>query len=800
MQTSNHILDQAERALKSVGRERFQSEMDFLQYLLRELDGRVFTPGLSPSVLFRAAVKDWSTTLGAQDFFTIVALPSRHPESPLRAGDWMLRFVPGTGDVGHVSVLASDDLLPHSALAYSGIAAEGQQPGYYGIVAEGGAFPHARSCQFARRLLDSRGRVPLHTLILRPNYRPIPDLPVEDDGPHAGNLEPYRRAVAAQESKFRRAMAAGLADAFELALLRVTWQIMLNELTTAPGSILVFDRMGPDPKFGFTGADRWASSSLQKASEQINPQYSSPDQLAHKYEEYLNLSLEMLRWGKIKQELIVDKQAGKQYLILGESPLVRQVMQLLSKELLAWFHAQANTKFFIESSARVGLGTMLTERPELSTLLRTAQNLPPDVEVSAVPVDRPAMVEAVELAIGLIPVVGSVVAAYEAWSGVDLFGYHLSDLERGILGASVLLPVAGRLVKGGRALYTEARLVSLYGHDAATWSRAIGAGARGTAERQALRALGKAESTLRIEKSVTGTIARDAAGAVPRLTKGVGSVITPVDQALVDMLRDLQKAHPQFLGLDTFSLERILAKGPNVAHLKGQLLEELVESRIVPWLSKREGTYALGITVPAGKKLEFIPGHLIRDAANRQISDGMLVYRQGDELVIAAVFEAKAGKNAARELSLKRDSLSSLTDGERLELRANAKEVWLEGRAEAKSTGKAYTKSIEDVEKEYALSELGGQVRRDVERLAEGATGPARIRVGTQEFTVRISPTKTKFFGVLPADVRASTIEAQLKETGYSYEILGVDINAGALKDIAASLQPLAEALAKAAP
>jgi hypothetical protein len=52
----------------------------------------------------------------------------------------------------------------------------------------------------------------------------------------------------------------------------------------------------------------------------------------------------------------------------------------------------------------------------------------------------------------------------------------------------------------------------------------------------------------------------------------------------------------------------------------------------------------------------------------------------------------------------------------------------------------------------------------------------------------------------LPRGVKASTIEAQLKESGFTYEILGVDIKADALADIANSLKPLAEQLAKAAP
>ena len=102
----------------------------------------------------------------------------------------MLRAVPGAGDVGHVAVLASDDLLPESMLDTEDISAEGTQPGYYGLVIEAGAFPHNRARPFARRLLDSRGRVSPHTVILRPRYpqvSPAPNLPPDDpDLPGAG--------------------------------------------------------------------------------------------------------------------------------------------------------------------------------------------------------------------------------------------------------------------------------------------------------------------------------------------------------------------------------------------------------------------------------------------------------------------------------------------------------------------------------------------------------------------------------------------------------------------------------------
>jgi hypothetical protein len=610
------------------------------------------------------------------------------------------------------------------------------------------------------------------------------------------SIQPYRRALAESEALVRLALANGKADASDLALLRVTWQIMLDELTNAPGSVLVWDRMGPDPKSGFTGPNRWAMASREKARKQIRPEYGTPEQLDRKREEYLNLALKMLEWGQVGQQLIKDKHRGRVYLILGANPLVAKIMGVLSNALVEWFAAQPNTAELIDNPARVGLASMLSERQDLVMLLRLAERLPLDVEVSNVPVDRPAMVEAVELAIGLIPVVGNVVAAYEAWTGVDLFGYHLSDVERGILAASILLPVAGRLVKGGRALYTEARLVALYGRDAASWSRAVGAGARGLAEREALATIGRAERSLLVERQLTGTLLRESAEAVPKVTKGAAALTTSVNRAVVDLLKELAAAHPELRSLDPLALERILAKGPNVDHLKGQLLEELIESRIVPWLRTREGSFALGIAVPAGKKLEFLPGHLIRDAAGRQISDGLLVYREGEELVIAAVFEAKAGKRAARELSLARGSLSSLTDAERMELRANAKDVWREQRAEARAAGKPFTKTLEDVEKEYALSELGGQVRRDVERLADGA----RVRVGAETFAVRLSPTKTKFFGVLPRDVSAATIEQELKQGGLAYEILGVNMKAKDLAAVGSKLQPLAEKLAQAPP
>lgn len=179
---AERYLEQAEDALTDAAGERRRSETSFLQRLLSDLGGDVAATGLSPAELFRSILSK-APMHNARDVLEVLARPSQRPEGALRPGDWILRAVPGTGDVGHVSVLASADLLTPSELESEGIAAESQQPGQYGLVIEAGAFPHSRSRRFARRVLDSRGRVPPHTVILRPQYPQAgatPNLPYDE--------------------------------------------------------------------------------------------------------------------------------------------------------------------------------------------------------------------------------------------------------------------------------------------------------------------------------------------------------------------------------------------------------------------------------------------------------------------------------------------------------------------------------------------------------------------------------------------------------------------------------------------
>src|SRR5262249_33123072 len=103
------------------------------------------------------------------------------------------------------------------------------------------------------------------------------------------------------------------------------------------------------------------------------------------------------------------------------------------------------------------------------------------------------------------------------------------------------------------------------------------------------------------------------------------------------------------------ALERVLARAPEVDQMKGQLLEELLGARFSGSEGRvaREalaGKSALKAASKAGSEIEFIPGHLIRDAEGKIFTDGVLAYREGDRLHVVALFESKAGKASAQKL------------------------------------------------------------------------------------------------------------------------------------------------------
>ncbi|HEU5258163.1 MAG TPA: DUF4157 domain-containing protein [Vicinamibacterales bacterium] len=240
------------------------------------------------------------------------------------------------------------------------------------------------------------------------------------------------------------------------------------------------------------------------------------------------------------------------------------------------------------------------------------------------------------------------------------------------------------------------------------------------------------------------------------------------------------KEHP----LDLAAVERIIQK-TNPDHIKGQLLEELMGSKLQNMIASGDkGLEALAGGRPI-EKLEYIGGHRVKDAGGRQFTDGMLIIRDGDKVEVVAVIESKAGKAASKGLAGEYTSLRSdgtykslkelgaerpvkeLTDAERelIEARRHA----IEGLVDA-NPKKYKGLTIEAIDQ---LAEHQADIAKAMDGLVKTEAGQAvndierMVSVG---FKIDDEPVKlakggrgsTKVVGVLPDDVPGKALEAKI--------------------------------------
>jgi subtilisin family serine protease len=139
---------------------------------------------LGPDKLYREVVYRRGGPVSAwiEEAFVVLARPGELPHAPPEAGDILVRVALGEPGLGHVAVLSDSTLTRREALDGARLSAEGEGPGLYATVVEGGAFPHMRSDRFARRVLNEAGRMPLGQVLLRPRPSFAVDLdPVDPD-------------------------------------------------------------------------------------------------------------------------------------------------------------------------------------------------------------------------------------------------------------------------------------------------------------------------------------------------------------------------------------------------------------------------------------------------------------------------------------------------------------------------------------------------------------------------------------------------------------------------------------------
>ncbi len=600
-------------------------------------------------------------------------------------------------------------------------------------------------------------------------------------------LRDYRLQLRAYQRDLAKDLRRGRAAPPLIAIKRLAIALMEEDLAKRPQRVVANDLIAKRPG---SGPAEWARRWAELAARKVEPWHFDPA-YDRKFAEYIDYGRKTLeRYDRWRQD-IIDRATGYHY-VQRASPELKQLVAEILTLLRRWAELHRADEGYLRWSPAEGLQRMLEQRKDLVMALRYAHAFGYDTVKYALPVaQRPWHVEVASLAIGFVPIVGNVIAAYEAYSGRDIFGYALDPVERSILGATVLLPMVGRLTKGARSLYTTQRMVKLYGADARTWSRALAASERLSARPAALRKLMEGEAALRGRRRLTSRLAREIDDALRHVRPGaVGSPARPaVATGVREAFERLGRRHPILQDLDELAIQRVIERGPNVNHLKGQLLEELLESRVVRWLQDPAGPRALGLDVPFGE-LEFIPGHLIRDTLGDQITDGVLARAVGEELEIVAIFEAKAGEASSRGLKYASKKPTKL---ELAEMRAEARDHLRDLRERARRDGQPPPRTtLEELEKRVVFNEEGGQVRRDFERLdLDGDGRPTDIYIGSVRAPVRLSLTSTKFFAVLPRDVPVGNLVDYLTKRRYNVEILGIDIGAKDLADIASDLAPL---------
>jgi hypothetical protein len=382
------------------------------------------------------------------------------------------------------------------------------------------------------------------------------------------------------------------------------------------------------------------------------------------------------------------------------------------------------------------------------------------------------------------PAVGAAVAA--AWGAGSLYGSIGSYLDESAAENIALDAAVADLSLNEPSLTWVLLDAAFLLIDMAPVARALRPAARtltANADAVALAAF-RREATERLgEEAAAGLTARAAARF------GITQAGLQIAEA------QLARARAILAGLDLTddAIARVLAKGTDVNQVKGQLFEEVMHADVARRMAAG-GSDVLGVADTAG--LEVIQGHRITDLAGLQLTDGVIARRlPNGTLEIVTVLEAKAGRSAAQGLRSASKGIGDPEEFARFVIEENrAAVVRVLRRANLTADADAVARggetlseaAIEAVAADKGLrklvtqAELGGQIRKDVERLspnvseAEGLAPhldevPAQILVDGVPTTVRISPTRTRFVGVVPEDVATDAITRSLQDEGFSF-------------------------------
>ena len=316
------------------------------------------------------------------------------------------------------------------------------------------------------------------------------------------------------------------------------------------------------------GAERWHEDKYKEAIVAVNFEFSSKEiteeytKLIQSYEEYY---LQCIKRIQPVFKIASNKYTGMVY-EWQEDPVVKDIYMSIIREFRDWIYAHPVDKPFMVTlqSKDAALGAFFEDRPDMSAALRLAQTLPMDANRHR---GDPFVSDGVrfvcEMAVGLIPVVGNVVALWEAYDGHDLFGFELSDTERAIIAASVLLPMAGRLTKNGVQAYTAARAMRLFGKDLEAWEKATEWAAKAEQNHAGLKIIKIAKEELLKSQRLSIQVMKATATSIHGLSTIQARSLRPISASLERELAEKWAAEaerfPALKMLDMPAVRRIIS-------------------------------------------------------------------------------------------------------------------------------------------------------------------------------------------------------------------------------------------------
>ena len=289
-----------------------------------------------------------------------------------------------------------------------------------------------------------------------------------------GNLETIKKLGdeinAAEKVLHNHLLDAGSRE--KIALARAIHQVLSAEWTNKSTHSQVLQNFGDNQPIPQLAVEKWHDHAVEKAKETLFWETPPPqakktvyDSRRKSYEIYM---------GKITKNLglfydAYQKLAGKVVVTsFKRDDKTSEYLTTLRTEILAWYDGYLMTAGFILKDPEDGMIQFLTQRREMLMLLKTIH-----AEKHKGP-DREVAVEALEMQLALAPILRRMTYLYSAWDGKQILTFKdLTDLERAVLATAVLVPVAGRLLKAGRLMYTTTRLVQVYGGNNTAWERAI---------------------------------------------------------------------------------------------------------------------------------------------------------------------------------------------------------------------------------------------------------------------------------------------------------------------------------------